>query len=166
MMSFITPFGMVCTLYFLVPHVFQQLFLRLAHENSGHQGAERTLSRLYDAAYWVGMAKSVVHHCKVCIKCQFSKALPPKPLPLQPILATRPWEMVGVDVLKSSDVHQGKSVSTGCSGLLFQVAIHQTYARSESSDYCEQLKTKLALLREMVDTNLVESSAGTLTACL
>ena len=46
------------------------------------------------------MAKSVVHHCKVCIKCQFSKALPPKPLPLQPILATRPWEMVGVDVLK------------------------------------------------------------------
>ena len=65
MMSFITPFGMVCTLYFLqciVPHVFQQLFLRLAHENSGHQGVEQTLSRLSDAAYWVGMAKSVVHH--------------------------------------------------------------------------------------------------------
>ena len=28
----------------------------------------------------------------------------------------------------------------------------------EPSDYCEQLKNKLALLREMVDTNLVESA--------
>ena len=84
----------------IVPHSLQQLFLKLAHEDSGHQGVERTLSRLSDVAYWVGMAKSVSHHCKVCVKCQLSKALPPKSAPLQPILATRPWEMVGVDVLK------------------------------------------------------------------
>ena len=46
------------------------------------------------------MAKSTTHHCKVCIKCQISKATLPRPAPLQPILTTRPWEMVRVDVLK------------------------------------------------------------------
>ena len=84
----------------IVPRSLQKLFLKMAHEDSGHQGMERTLSRLSDVAYWVGMAKSVIHHCKVCVKCQFSKAPPPKPVPLQPVLATRPWEMVAVDVLK------------------------------------------------------------------
>ena len=83
-----------------VPHSLQGLFLKLVHEDCGHQGVERTLSRLSNIAYWVGMAKNVVHHCKVCVKCQFSKAPPPKPIPLQPVLATRPWEMVAVDVLK------------------------------------------------------------------
>ena len=84
----------------IVPNSLQSLFLQFTHEDSGHQGIERTLSRLTDVAYWVGMARSVTHHCKVCIKCQFSKAAPPKPVPLQPIVATRPWEMVGVDILK------------------------------------------------------------------
>ena len=84
----------------VVPRSLQGLFLKLVHEDCGHQGVERTLSRLSDIAYWVGMAKNVVHHCKVCVKCQFSKAPPPKPIPLQPVLATRPWEMVAVDVLK------------------------------------------------------------------
>ena len=84
----------------IVPSSLQSMFLKLAHEDSGHQGVERTLSRLTDVAYWVGMAKSTTHHCKVCIKCQISKATLPRPAPLQPILTTRPWEMVGVDVLK------------------------------------------------------------------
>ena len=34
------------------------------------------------------------------MKCQLSKAPPSKPAPLQPVIATRPWEMVAVDVLK------------------------------------------------------------------
>ena len=55
----------------IVPHSLQQLFLKLAHEDSGHQGVERTLSRLSDVAYWVDMAKSASHHCKVCM-CQVS----------------------------------------------------------------------------------------------
>ena len=84
----------------IVPHLLQKLFLKFTHENSGHQGVEQTLSRLSDVAYWVGMAKSVVHHCKICVKCQLSKAPLPKPIPLQPVLATRPWEMVAVDILK------------------------------------------------------------------
>jgi len=54
----------------------QQFFLKLAYEDSGHQGVEQTLSRLFDVVYWVGMVKSVMHHGKVCVKCQFFLALP------------------------------------------------------------------------------------------
>ena len=46
------------------------------------------------------MSKSVVRHCTFCVKCQQSKAPPTNPAPLQPIIATQPWEMVAVDVLK------------------------------------------------------------------
>ena len=72
----------------------------LTHDKSGHQGIDRTLSRLLDIACWVGISKSVVRHCTFCVKCQLSKAPPSKPAPLQPVIATRPWEMVAVDVPK------------------------------------------------------------------
>ena len=74
----------------IVPSSLQSLFLKLAHEDLDHQKVERTLSRLTDVAYWVGMAKNTTHHCKVCIKCQISKATLSRPAPLQPILTTRP----------------------------------------------------------------------------
>ena len=91
------------------------------------------------------------------MKCQFSKALPPKPLPLQPILATKPWEMVGVDVLKVPMSIKGNQYLLVTQNYFSKWPfVKPTYARSENSDYCEQLKTKLTLLREMVDTNLVE----------
>ena len=70
------------------------------HYQSGHQGAERTLSRLSEFSYWVGMAKDVSQYCSHCVPCQKAKAPLPKPVPMQPIIATRPWEMVAVDILK------------------------------------------------------------------
>ena len=61
---------------------------------------ERTLDRLMQNAYWVGMAKDVGQYCSCCIKCQITKAPPHMPVPLQPVIASRPWELVAVDVLK------------------------------------------------------------------
>ena len=77
-----------------------KLFLKLAHDNSGHQGVDRSLPKPSDVAYWIGMGRKVANHCKFCVKCQFCKASAPKPVLLQPVIATRPWEMVAVDVLK------------------------------------------------------------------
>ena len=79
----------------VVPCSLQKLFLELAHENSGHQGADRTMSKLSDIAYWIGIERRVADHCKFCVKCQICKAPAPKP-----VLATRPREMVAVYVLK------------------------------------------------------------------
>ena len=87
-------------LLIVVPHSLQKLFLKLAHDDSGHQGVDRTISKLSDMAYWIGMGRRVADHCKFCVKCQFCKAPAPKPVPLQPVIATRPWEMVAMDVLK------------------------------------------------------------------
>ena len=84
-------------LLIVVPCSLQELFLKLAHEDSGHQGVDHTMSSI---TYCIGMGKRVADQCKFCVKCQMCKAPAPKPAPLQPVLATRPWEMVAVDVLK------------------------------------------------------------------
>ena len=46
------------------------------------------------------MAKDVAQYCSRCVRCQTTKALPGVPAPLQPVIASRPWELVAVDVLK------------------------------------------------------------------
>ena len=84
----------------VVPQSLHKHFLSIAHEASGHQGSDRTFSILSDSVYWVGMTRDVNHHCSHCFKCQVTKAPASKPAPLQPVITTRPWEMVAVDVLK------------------------------------------------------------------
>ena len=61
-------------LLFIFPRSKQDSLLRMSHEQLGHQGADRTLARLSDMAYWVGMARDVIRHCKHCRKCQITKA--------------------------------------------------------------------------------------------
>ena len=43
----------------VVPRSKQLEFLRSAHEESGHQGMDRTMARLSEVAYWVRMGKDV-----------------------------------------------------------------------------------------------------------
>ena len=92
----------------VAPQSFHKQFLTMAHEASGHQGSDRTLSILSDSVYWVGMARDVNCHCTHCFKCQVSKAPVNKPAPLQPVITTRPWEMVAVDILKVPPSGAGK----------------------------------------------------------
>ena len=46
------------------------------------------------------MARDVAQYCNHCIKCQTTKGRPGVPAPLQPVIASRPWELVAIDVLK------------------------------------------------------------------
>ena len=92
----------------VVPQSFQKQFPTIAHEASGHQGSDHTFSILSDSAYWVGMARDVNHHCSHCCNCQISKAPVNKPVPLQPVITTWPWEMVAVDILKVPPSATGK----------------------------------------------------------
>ena len=92
----------------VAPQSFHKQFLTMAHEVSGHQGSDRTLSIFSDSVYWVGMARDVNRHCTHCFKCQVSKAPVNKPAPLQPVITTRPWEMVAVDILKVPPSGAGK----------------------------------------------------------
>ena len=94
-------------LLIVVPHSQRKLFLTFAHDDSGHQGTDRTMARLSERAYWVGMGRDVADHCGRCAKCQIAKAPRNKPAPLQPVIACRPWEMVAVDILKVPMSTQG-----------------------------------------------------------
>ena len=116
----------------IVPQSFQKQFLSIAHEASGHQGSDRTILILSDSAYWVGMARDVNNHCSQCYKCQICKAPASKPIPLQPVVTTRPWEMVAVDVLEVPPSLSGNQYTLP-SGFCF------CHARSESNQNCTRI---------------------------
>ena len=94
--------------FIVAPQSFHKQFLTMAHKASGHQGSDCTLPILSDSVYWVGMARDVKRHCTHCFKCQVSKAPVNKPAPLQPVITTRPWEIVAVDILKVLPSGAGK----------------------------------------------------------
>ena len=78
-------------LLIVVPQSMRKSFLEEAHDHAGHQGTERSLARLMENAYRVGMAKDVGRHCRNCVRCQVANAQATKPAPLQPVIASRPW---------------------------------------------------------------------------
>jgi len=94
-------------LLLVAPRSLQKQLLKNAHDKAGHQGVDRTMARLAEATYWVGMGKDVNTHCTHCVTCQRTKAAAPQPAPLQPVVASRPWELVAVDILKVPTSHQG-----------------------------------------------------------
>ena len=79
-------------LLIVVPTSLQREFLQTVHDKAGHQGTDITMARLSEIAYWVGMAKDVGYYCNHCTTCKIT--------PLQLIVASRPWEMLAVDILK------------------------------------------------------------------
>ena len=78
----------------------RQQFLKISHDQAGHQGTEHTLSQLSRLAYWVDMSKDVSKYCSVCPKCLYTKSSPGHLAPFQPVIASKPWELVAVDILK------------------------------------------------------------------
>ena len=98
-------------LLIVVPYSLRKEFLTIAHNKAGHQGTDRTLSQLQQIAYWVGMSRYVTHYCSHCTRCQYIKSLPNQPAPLQPVIASRPWELVAVDILKVPTSSQGNGTS-------------------------------------------------------
>ena len=53
------------------------------------------------------MSKDVTRYCSYCTRCQYTKSPPNQPAPLQPVIASRPWELVAVDILKIPMSPQG-----------------------------------------------------------
>ena len=64
----------------------------------GHLGIERTTSLLRDRFYWPSMIEDIEHHIISCPHCLRFKTQPEK-AELNPIIATRPLELVHIDYL-------------------------------------------------------------------
>ena len=68
--------------------------------SSGHQGVNKTLARLWQEAYWVGMAEDVEVYCRKCIKCQQAKLPTPIHAPMNSIPIGKTWQMKVLDILE------------------------------------------------------------------
>ena len=73
-----SPSSEIVTVPILSPS-FHQLLLMCCHNpiSVGHLGSERTLERLHQEAYWIGIARDVEQYCQECSTCQ--KVTPPMP---------------------------------------------------------------------------------------
>ena len=91
---------------FLKPYWKQSL--EACHDNMGHLGIERTTSLPRDQFYWPSMIEDIEHHIKSCPRCLRFKTQPEK-AELNPIIATRPLELVHIDYLTIEPPANSKS---------------------------------------------------------
>ena len=86
----------------LYPAALQKEALHRNHDipTAGHQGADKTLQRLRQEAYWVNMASDVHRHCESCTTCQQARSARPVKAPLQSVPIGQPWEMIAIDILE------------------------------------------------------------------
>ena len=83
---------------FVLPKSYWKQALEACHDNMGHLGIERTMSLLRDWFYWPSLLEDIEHHVKTCPRCLRFKTKPEK-AELNPIIATRPLELVHIDYL-------------------------------------------------------------------
>ena len=83
---------------FVLPKSYWKQALEACHDNMGHLGIERATSLLRDWFYWPSMLEDIEHHVKTCPRCLRFKTQPEK-AELNPIIATRPLELVHIDYL-------------------------------------------------------------------
>ena len=87
-----------CMRQLVTPEALQGTLLRLCHNQSGHQGAERTLHLLRRRAYWPNMHLDVEEWCQRCDRCQHAKQSGKNThTPMGHVLATKPLEVISVD---------------------------------------------------------------------
>ena len=68
-----------------------------AHDDAGHQGVDRTISRLKSMAFWVRMPSDVHDYVTSCEVCQRAK---PTKVPLVNTPIGRTMQLVQVDILE------------------------------------------------------------------
>ena len=82
----------------LVPESLQKKVLQMSHDQSGHQGSERTLRLLRQRMYWPKMFQDVEDWCRRCKRCQVGKNEQARTFtPMGHVLATKPLEVVAMD---------------------------------------------------------------------
>ena len=57
----------------VVPEELTDTILFLGHNQSGHNGYQRTYAAIKHSYYWKGMRKHVLVHCKTCVTCTKQK---------------------------------------------------------------------------------------------
>ena len=94
---------------FVPPHYFQNKVLKSNHDDSGHQGLERTLELLESWVFWPNIFREVDTYLLNCECCQVSKSnyVGPK-TQLGSLSAKQPPELLCIDFTKADPSKGGK----------------------------------------------------------
>ncbi|KZR96202.1 Uncharacterized protein APZ42_009597, partial [Daphnia magna] len=88
----------------VVPLSLRKQLLQEYHDSplSGHMATRRTFFRLRDKYYWPTMLRDVKEYCTSCESCALGRRVHSTKAYLNPLdLATRPFEVLGLDFLGS-----------------------------------------------------------------
>ena len=86
----------------IIPESYRPALLHQNHDApaAGHFGFEKTVTRVCEVGYWVGMLSDIDKYCRECTVCQNTKPLAPANAPLVNMPIGKAWEMVAVDILE------------------------------------------------------------------
>ena len=107
----IGPFADISSTVTVIPDAMKMVLLSQVNDEAGHQGIERTLSRLKLIGYWVNMASYVVNYVASCEVCQRAKLSLPTGAPLKNTPMVRTMQMFQVDVLEVPISSKGIGIS-------------------------------------------------------
>ena len=62
----------------IIPPSYQSILLNQYQPQAGHLGPAKTVARIRQVGYWVGMLQDIDQYCKECIICQASKSSAPQ----------------------------------------------------------------------------------------
>ena len=83
----------------VLPVDFRSVVLKLLHDDSGHQGRDRTTSLVRSRFFWPGLESDVEKKVKGCDRCVLRKANPGPSAELVNIVSTQPMELICIDFL-------------------------------------------------------------------
>ena len=82
----------------VLPQALKRFVLKQLHDNSGHQGIDRTTSLIRERCYWPTLRKDVENYCKECARCIVAKGRTVKPAALMShVLASEPLDILAID---------------------------------------------------------------------
>ena len=97
-------------LLFMVPKAHQVTTLNGCHRDAGYWGCDHTLSLLQEHFWWLGMINQMQQSIKSCMCCLQHEDDLPK-VPLHPIVATAPLDLLHIDFTQHRGDHGGEQTA-------------------------------------------------------
>ncbi|XGW24486.1 hypothetical protein V3C99_006142, partial [Haemonchus contortus] len=93
----------------VVPKPYRHEVFKEAHNGvfAGHFSAEKILKTLSKRVYWPGMAQDIHKWTRQCQRCFVHNPREKLVPPLKPIVTSRPYEIIGIDVLELGQTSKG-----------------------------------------------------------
>lgn len=95
----IDPFTHELSFQIVCPSTKSNEVWKKVHEAAAHAGVDRTLARLRERFFWPNMEQEVRQFHRGCVACNRQKGQAEPRAPLNPIAASYPLEIVGIDFL-------------------------------------------------------------------